>query len=763
MRIKFIPLFLLITILTSNYLFSQKVGLVLSGGGAKGLAHIGVIKALEENNIPIDYIAGTSMGAIVGGLYAIGYTPEEMTALVTSQDFSNWANGKIDQKYLFLKNDAQYPEWFNFKVEIEDSVPKAKIPSNFVATHLMDFQFMKYLSPAIAAANYNFDSLFVPFRCVGTDITHNREVVFKKGSLSKAIRASMTFPFYYKPIKEDSIVYFDGGMVNNFPYKTLLNDFDVDFLIGSKTADNAPAPDTDDVINQIRNIMLGQTKYELPDSNSFLIDINLDSASLFNFKKSSSIITKGYKAALENIDSLSELIERKVTNTELDSLRKGFKEKFSPLVFEDINIQGLNKKQKKYVHKFIANKKKEFTLDEFREDYFKLILDDNISSVFPTAIYNSNNGNYDLNLNVDQQSQFLASLGGNISSSSINQGFGMLSYNHLGRYSKKITANVFYGRLYSSAMVSGRIVFPGAPKFFFKSELVLNRWDFYSSSREVFFEDVRPSYLIKNENYTQHEIGFPVRYLGNLRLGIQAGSLTSKYYLKEKFYKTDTADYSNFHYLNPYLIFEKNTFNYKQYPTRGSHFLFSASFINGREKFTAGNHDFIYQTLRERHKWFHVKLKYKTHLNFSEHFTLGMDFQGEFSNQNFFSNYYSTIVYSSWFNPTPHSQTIFLKNYAANKYIATGLTPIIEFNEKIHLRVSAYGFLPYRQIFKDENHLAAYKEPFENYYFMGHAGLVYHTVFGPASLNINYYNKENKKFFFLFNFGFILFNNSAIN
>src|SRR6056297_1779867 len=84
------------------YTYSQeKVGLVLSGGGAKGLAHIGVIKALEENNIPVDYVTGTSMGAIVGGLYAIGYSPEEMTQLVLSDEFRNWALGEIEQDYIY--------------------------------------------------------------------------------------------------------------------------------------------------------------------------------------------------------------------------------------------------------------------------------------------------------------------------------------------------------------------------------------------------------------------------------------------------------------------------------------------------------------------------------------------------------------------------------------------------------------------------------------------------------------------------------------
>lgn len=763
MRINFFLVIFICSLLSPSVLFSQKVGLVLSGGGARGLAHIGVIQALEENHIPIDYIAGTSMGAIIGGLYSIGYTTDEMVDLVTSEDFSRWASGDIQEKYLFLANDEQNPDLFQFKVEIENSIPKAKIPFNLVPTHLMDFQFMSYLSPAIEAAGYNFDSLFVPFRCVAVDISHNKEVIFKKGSLSKAIRASMTFPFYYKPIKEDSMVYFDGGMINNFPYNVLLDDFEPDFLIGSKTAKNAPVPDTDDLIMQVRSMLLGQTNYEMPDSNSFLIDLNMDSIGLFNFNNPEKIIEIGYKNTLKNIDSIQQNISREVLPSQVDKGRARFKSKFKPLIFNDVHIKGVNKKQKKYIENFVSPTGKSFTLDELEDNYFKLILDNNISSIFPTATYDSISNGFILNLDVDHESKFIAGIGGNISSSSINQGFGMLTYHHLGRYSKKLEGNVYYGRLYSSAKLSGRIDFPGPPRFYFKSDLILNRWDYYSSSREVFFEDVRPSYLIKTENYTQHEIGFPIKHYGKLRFGLQGGRLKSEYYLKERFYKTDTADFSNFSYLNPYLKFEKNTLNYKQYPTQGSYFNFSVAYINGKEKFIAGNHSFIYQTIKEKHKWFHVKLNYRSHLQFNNHFTLGFDIHGEYSNPSLFSNYYSTLVHSNWFNPTPHSQALFLGRYIANQYVAAGVTPILEFNEKIHLRTSLYGFLPHRELYQDENKLAAYGKPFEKYYFMGHAGIVYHTIFGPASLSVNYYDKDNKNFFFLFNFGFILFNNSAIN
>ena len=118
MKTRFFLIFLLSLFLSQiSSSQDQKVGLVLSGGGAKGLAHIGVIKALEENNIPIDYVTGTSMGAIVGGLYAIGYTPAEMEQLVLSDDFRNWAFGEIEKDYIYyFKQSPVAADMVNFKI-----------------------------------------------------------------------------------------------------------------------------------------------------------------------------------------------------------------------------------------------------------------------------------------------------------------------------------------------------------------------------------------------------------------------------------------------------------------------------------------------------------------------------------------------------------------------------------------------------------------------------------------------------------------------
>ena len=165
----------LLSLFSFSEVYAQKVAVVLSGGGAKGACHVGLLKALEENDIPIDYIAGTSMGAIVAGLYAAGYSPEEMEVLMTSEEFKKWAKGVIDTEYMYYyKKDPNDPSWVSVPVEISPKKFKPKLPTNLVSPYEMDFQFIRIFADAGAAANYNFDSLFVPFRCVAADITANQ-------------------------------------------------------------------------------------------------------------------------------------------------------------------------------------------------------------------------------------------------------------------------------------------------------------------------------------------------------------------------------------------------------------------------------------------------------------------------------------------------------------------------------------------------------------------------------------------------------------
>jgi NTE family protein len=265
---KALYMFFLLFVLTFQ-IQAQKVGLVLSGGGAKGLTHIGIIRALEENHIPIDYIAGTSMGAIVGSLYAMGYSPDDMERLLKSDSFKRWYTGNIEEKYIYyFKKNPPTPEFLNIRVSLKNPLHKVKtqfLPSSVVDPLQMNLAFLELFGQATAACNNDFNQLFVPFRCVASDVYNKRPMIFEKGDLGDAVRASMSFPAMFKPIEIDSTLVYDGGIYNNFPVNVMVNDFHPDVIIGSVVSSNPGKPQEGDIMGQLENMIMQKRSFQLID------------------------------------------------------------------------------------------------------------------------------------------------------------------------------------------------------------------------------------------------------------------------------------------------------------------------------------------------------------------------------------------------------------------------------------------------------------------------------------------------------------------
>ena len=191
----------------------KRVGLVLGGGGAKGAAHIGVLKVLEEAGIPIDYIAGTSMGAIVGGLYAVGYSANEIDSLVKLQDWNLLLSDRVK------RSNLSFPEKENSERYII-SLPFGKSKEERTISGMIQGQNLQNLFSGLTIGYHDsldFDQLPIPFACVAVDIVKGEEHVFRGGSLPLALRASMAIPAVFSPVKQDSMILVDGGLNNNYP------------------------------------------------------------------------------------------------------------------------------------------------------------------------------------------------------------------------------------------------------------------------------------------------------------------------------------------------------------------------------------------------------------------------------------------------------------------------------------------------------------------------------------------------------------------
>lgn len=190
-----------------------KIGLALEGGGALGLAHIGVLEWLEENRIPIDYIAGTSMGGLVAGMYAMGKSPAAIRQLVNGINWDDVLRGEIpyrDLVYRRKEDRRAYPNGLELGLRDGISLPSGLNSGQQIGL-ILDRAALPY------STIKDFDELPIPFRCVGTELTQNRQEVFKDGSLARALRATMSIPAFFSPVHMDDKVYADGGLVNNLP------------------------------------------------------------------------------------------------------------------------------------------------------------------------------------------------------------------------------------------------------------------------------------------------------------------------------------------------------------------------------------------------------------------------------------------------------------------------------------------------------------------------------------------------------------------
>lgn len=761
--------FFLVTVLLLlriDLLFGQSVGLVLSGGGAKGLAHIGVIKALEENGIPIDYIAGTSMGAIVGGLYAIGYSPAEMDSLFRTEDFKNWSRGVINENFIYyFKRGLQNSGQFSIKISFKDSVPKPKLPTNIIPTHQMDLAFLKIFAGASAGCDYNFNKLFVPFRCVASDVYHNKQFICSSGDLGSSIRASMTFPFYYKPITIDSVLLFDGGIYNNFPWDVMERDFHPDVIIGSQVSHNSQRPDEDNLLAQVENMIMGKTNYKLPKDKGLVIETSFSDVGLLDFDKIDEIEKAGYDRTMQFIDSIKSRVHRRSDSLALKEKRAAFQARFPKLTFSKVDLTGLKDNQREYFYRSFRKKKsKTFDMNDLEREYFKLLSDNSVVSIYPLAHYDSVANAYDLNLKVVTDNYLDLSFGGNISSSSMNQGFLGAEYRYFRKNATSVYMNVAYGRLYSSLLLGIKRDFPLKIPVYYDFDFCLNRFDYYNSSIDPFFEDVKPSYLIQKESYGSFSVGLAVGTSFLLKFSSHGGIERSQYYQTSNFLKSDIPDLTDFAYVNLGSSFGMNSLNYKQYADRGIFRQISFNFIRGLETYTAGTTSPPTSVNNStNHYWYQLRFLNESYHKIYRSFRMGVVIDGVYSNKSFFDNYTSSLISSTGFSPNPHSKTLFLSKYHANSYIAGGIIPILKLSNKLQLRFEGYVFQPYRSILRnDVDYSAYYSAKWPKYIYMGAAGVVYQTTFGPASLYLNYYDKESKNIYITFNFGFILFNSRGI-
>jgi NTE family protein len=287
-----------------------KIGLALGGGGARGMAHIGVIRALEQQHIPIDYVAGTSMGAIIGGLYACGYTPDEMEALIKKIPWATLfddAPERKDQSFRTKEDD------FEHLIPLEFGIKKGGLvlPPGLIAGSKLGFVLGGATLPCSGVGS--FDKLHIPFRAVATDIQTGEPFVMSSGNLARAMRASMAIPAIFTPVEIDGHLLVDGGLSQNLPVQTVQAmgaDIVIAVNVGSSGAEVAPKPESvGAMIGRFIDLPLQQNTMASARLANIVITPDLTGYSSADFVRGARMIPLGEKATLADAAKLQQWAE----------------------------------------------------------------------------------------------------------------------------------------------------------------------------------------------------------------------------------------------------------------------------------------------------------------------------------------------------------------------------------------------------------------------------------------------------------------------
>ena len=364
-----------------SFLFGQEtrksrptVGVVLSGGGAKGFAHIGALKVLEEAGIPIDYIAGTSMGAIVGGLYAIGYDAHTIDSLVKKQNWRLLLSDDVNRENLpssLKENQGGYIFSLPYELKIKERKGKVYLPPGMISGQNI-YSLFQDLTIGYQDT-LDFNHLPIPFACVAADSRSGKEFVFREGILSEAMRASMAIPGVFSPVEKDSMLLIDGGIINNFPVD-VVREMGADIVIGVIFPPDNKSIEKNrgtviEVIEQLGHFLIGTEKREMNIADTdILITPDLHPYNMMDFETSAidSIIQRGELAAREKWEDLMTL-KKKLAISESVDLREKIENPYitiDSLEIRDIRFEGLERIEEADMRKRLELKNNKITRED---------------------------------------------------------------------------------------------------------------------------------------------------------------------------------------------------------------------------------------------------------------------------------------------------------------------------------------------------------------------------------------------------------------
>lgn len=378
-----------------------KIGLVLSGGGAKGLAHIGVLKIIEKAGIKIDFIGGTSMGAIIGGLYASGYNASQIDSLLTKVNFDDLLSDKIyrgNKNFIEKTNNERYSlvlPFEKYQISIPQSFSKGIYNFNMLNAFLRNSLHIR-----------DFNKLPTPFLCIATNIENGEQVILNHGNLAEAILASSALPSLFSPVEIGGKLLVDGGIVNNYPIDEVRN-LGADIIIGvdvqENFADRIKLKDASRIIIQISNFHSFRKIDENQKKTDIYIKPNIENFTIMSFDSAEEIIERGEEKANEIYQQLKSLSE------ENNPYKKPkLKTKTDSLHIKNINCNSL----KNYTHEYVLGKLRfkpgeKISFADLKRGIENLDSTENFSAISYSFLQNGSGDDLDLTLTENQIKTYL--------------------------------------------------------------------------------------------------------------------------------------------------------------------------------------------------------------------------------------------------------------------------------------------------------------------------------------------------------------------
>lgn len=738
-----------------------QVGLVLSGGGAKGIAHIGVIKALEENGIPFDCVAGTSAGAIVGSLYACGWSPEEILALFTSDSFKYWSSGTISQKNVYYQTQSDpTPAWadvgLNLGKDKKGLDPLSQIiPTNLISPIPMNLEFLELYTPYTKQCKENFDNLFVPLRTVCSDVYHKHKVVCSEGSLGDAVRASMSFPLVFKPIEMNGVLVYDGGIYDNFPVDVMHDVFNPEFMIGVSVSGPDGKPEPGNVYSQLEDMIIQNNDYDLPEAYGVKIQVPVLEFGVLDWSEAETIYKIGYESGLAMVDSIKARCPYRRSSEELAASRKKFREDTPVIEFDTVMVEGATPSQDKYIKSlFTYNQNQPIGMERVKSGYYRAVTDGKFIDLLPQARFN-NYGSSELLLKATVKQPWNVGIGGWITSSIQSQLFFTFGYHTLSLSSLDVDINGWIGQSYYAGMISGKIALSSKNPSALRLIGVVSRQKFYENEL-MFYQNTVPSFVNESQQFVRLEYSVAAGKPAKIYSRLSYGHIRDEYFadLSSSSLQRDRTDYLT---TAVQVSYEYNTLSNQLYPMAGRWIEadilgeYDRNKLHGKAGIGEGKSD---KSDYINHLALSAKVGWKEFFPLHKNFILGGLAEGLMTLSKPYQNYTATLIHAPAFAPTPSTKNYFNTAFRSDNYLAAGVLPIWNPAQKFQVRGDFYVYTPVRNL-EPWGNGCRYAGWFRKAEFLGEIAAVYNFKFASLSLYCNYLSYPARNWNFGLNLGLL--------